>query len=148
MTFIVPQNTYLPILPMEIILHINYFLHVIYSKIIQKTWRNYLYYKKFLIDYSFVLPSYSSLFYCDIYFNICSKKTTYYFTKLSNIVTGNESYHKNIWHLYYILSNSIFDYEYVSGLPNKYYEINKSLCFNIASKLNWSEIIDIIDEIP
>jgi hypothetical protein len=148
MTFIVPQNTYLSILPMEIILHINYFLHVIYSKIIQKTWRNYLYYKKFLIDYSFVLPSYSSLFYCDIYFNICSKKTTYYFTKLSNIVTGNESYHKNIWHLYYILANSIFDYEYVSGFPNKYYEINKSLCFNIASKLNWSEIIDIIDEIP
>ncbi len=147
MTFIIPRNTYLYILPIEIINHINYFLLVSYSNIIKKTWRNYLYYKKFLIDHSYTLPSYHSFFLSDIYINICSKKTTFYITKLSKIVTGNESYCKNIWHLYYILANSIFDYEYVSSFPNQYYKINKSSCFHVASKLNWQEIIDIIYEI-
>ena len=147
MTFVIPQNTFLSILPIEIINLINYFLRDIYSQIIQRKWKNYLYYKNFLIDNSYTLPSYSSFLYNDIYFNICSKKTTYYFTKLSNVVTGNESYNKNIWHLYFILANSVFDYEYVSGFPNKYYEINKSSCLKVASKLNWQEIIDIINEI-
>ena len=147
MTSGIPQHTYLSILPIEIINLINYFLQGIYSQIIQRKWKNYLCYKKFLIDNSYTLPSYSSFLYNDIYFNICSKKTTYYFTKLSNVVTGNESYNKNIWHLYFVLANSIFDYEYVSGFPNKYYEINKSLCFNVASKFNWQEILDIIHQL-
>lgn len=109
------------------------------------SWKRYIYYKKYIIQNIENLPKFNSFFNNDLRFSVVSNFTYFFFNKLFNITTGNESYFYYIHHYFYCLALSIDDYEWVSGFYNKNFYMNKLLCISIATKFKWDHILQILD---
>lgn len=136
-------------LPNELIAHIQFFLNTSYVQTIIKYYKKYYHHKQFIIDQINLLPTHQSLFTHVnnvMLFNIVSKKTYFYFHKLSKLINGRESYINSIWFLYWKFANSISDYEWVTGnLRNITYIKNRSVCYDTSCKFKWQNMIDILE---
>lgn len=150
---IVQQPNYYFDLPYELIAHIQFFLNTSYVQTIIKYYKKSFFHKKFIIDQINLLPTHHSLFTHVnnvMLYNIIQKKTLIYFTKLSKLINGRESYFEYIKFLFWKLANSISDFEWVTGndgslfVRNNNYIKNKEICYNTSKKFNWNDIIEII----
>lgn len=132
-------------LPFDINYHILFFVKISSVNYIISFWKRYISYKGYIIHNIQKLPKFNSFFNNDLRFSVVSKSTYFFFNKLFNITTGNESYFYYIHHYFYCLALSIDDYEWVSRFYNKFYYMNKSLCISIATKFKWNHILHLLD---
>lgn len=133
-------------LPDDIINYIFFIVKISHSNCIIYHWRKYFFYKKFIIRYiQYSLPKFYSIINNNLIFSVVSKKHYFFYKKLFNITTGNESYLKYIYFCFYHLALSIQDYEWVSCRDNYYYSLNRYMCINITTKHNWNRILDLLE---
>ena len=137
-------------LPNDIKFHIYFFVKSSYANYIILSWRRYLFYKKFIIDSIYFLPKLHSYIGNDLIYSVHYKNTYFFFKKLYKLTTGNESYFSDIYHCFYLLAVSIYDYEW-NGMPawstchdNYYYTYNKFHCISIALKFKWNDILQLL----
>ena len=137
-------------LPNDIKSHIYFFIKTSSSNSIISSWRRYISHKKFIIDSIYSLPKFFSFIDNDLIYSVYSKNTYFFFKKLYNITTGNESYLSDIYHCFYLLTVSIDDYEWNSGHEwgsghdYYYYSYNKFHCISIALKFEWNDILQLL----
>lgn len=138
---------YLDLLPCDIIKRIYFFIETSYAYSIIKSWRRYYSFKRFIFDSANFYPNARSFIDNDYVYAlnvVCSPYIYFYFKQLNKLITGNESYFRSIYLLYYYLAISIHDYEWVYGNDNHCYSYNKFFCLQIALKFKWEQIIEII----
>lgn len=131
-------------LPNDIKSHIFFFVKSSYVNSIIFYWRRYIFYKNFIIHSIYSLPKFNSFIDNDLIYSVVFKNTYFFFKKLYNITTGNESYFSDIYHCFYHLAVSIDEYEWVSGHDNYYYAYNKFHCISIALKFKWNDILRLL----
>tara|TARA_Y100000590_G_C15680014_1_gene999463 strand:+ start:1555 stop:1971 length:417 start_codon:yes stop_codon:yes gene_type:complete len=131
-------------LPNDIKSHIYFFIKTSCANSIISSWRRYIFHKKFIIYSIYSLPKFYSFIDYDLIYSVVFINTYFFFKKLYNITTGNESYFSDIHHCFYLLAISIDDYEWVIGHDNLYYAHNKFYCISIALKFKWNDILQLL----
>lgn len=132
-------------IPYDIKFIIFYFIKSSFANTIIRSWKRYLFYKKFIIDSIYNLPKTYSFIDYDLIYSVISNRTYFFFYKLYKLTTGYESYFSTIFNLFYILAVSIDDYEWISGNHNYYYTYNKFICLSMAFKFKWYSIIKLLE---
>lgn len=132
-------------LPPDIQSYIFSFVKIFSVNMIIKAWKNYNYFKKFIMNYAYTSPVYHSCLDGELLFNVSHEYTAFYFNILNNITTGNESYIHDIYLLFCSLAISISDYEDHYDINNFNYSLNKYYFTSITHKLNWYSISHLID---
>lgn len=123
---------------------IFFFVKTDFANYIIRSWKRYIYHKKFILYNIDYLPKFISFVDYDFIYSVVLNHTYFFFKKLYYITTGNESYLSDIYHCFYLLAVSIDDYEWVSGHDNYYYAYNKFHCISIALKFQWDDILQLL----
>ncbi len=97
-------------LPRDIRLYIFSLVKIISANVIIKSWKRYLYFKKFIFDTTYKSPTYFSILDGELMFDVSHSFTSFYFKILTNITTGNESYFHSIYLLLFSFSIFFVDY--------------------------------------
>ena len=161
-------------LPNDIKSHIFFFIKTSSANSIISSWKRYISHKKFTIYSIYSLPRFNSFIDNDLIYSVVFEKTYFFFKKLYNITTGNESYLSDIYNCFYLLAVSIDDFEWITGCnasfkstaqpPSHitlvrsqmqsgsintshnyyYYEHNKFICISISLKFKWNNILHLL----
>ena len=112
------------ILPIDVLSIINNIVKKYYITKIIKYCKNYILYKKFLINQLNLLPMHNNFFY--ITFNT----TVFYFNNLTKLLNVNDYLNTQIPLLYIKLEHSIVDYEWIGNSNNNNYLQLKNILFD------------------